>query len=108
MKAATPVLPGYKFEELRIGKDQNVYFTLPAVAIGDKHQTVLVRYEFDEEDRKRIAQGQSLYLWVITFGEGFQPVRLEIKTAEELVERTAEQVETEGTALPTLDLSQVM
>lgn len=44
------------------GRDQPEYSPLPALVFPD--HTILVEYELDDEDRARLARGESLHLWI--------------------------------------------
>jgi hypothetical protein len=90
MQPVTPVLPGFDFAELAIAKDQEEYMTLPAVVV-DNGSALLTRWEPTEDDRRRIAEGQSVYVFIGVSPQeeriSIRPILLEVATAQELVER---------------------
>lgn len=92
MKPVSPVLPGYELPEIVYAKDQPEYNPLPAVVIEGQGRPILTRWEFTEEERQRVANGESLYLWVYTFGQPLQPISPEIKTAKEIMGRPEDDV----------------
>ena len=92
MKPVSPVLPGYQMTEIVYAKDQPEYNPLPAVVIETQGRPILTRWEFTDEERARIAAGESLYLWVYTFGQPLQPIAPEIKTAQEIMNRPEDDV----------------
>jgi hypothetical protein len=85
MKAVSPVLPGYEVPEIVFAKDQPEYSPLPAVVFDQPQRPILTRWEFTDEERQRIANGESLYLWVYTFGQPLQPLAPQIATAKEIM-----------------------
>ena len=92
MKPVSPVLPGYEVAEIVYAKDQPEYNSLPAVVIESAGRPILTRWEFTDEERQRIANGESLYLWVYTFGQALQPISPEITTAKEIMNRPEDDV----------------
>lgn len=54
-------------------------------ASDDPQKAIVTRWEFDDDDRRRIAEGQDLYLSILTFGQQVQPVFLQVATAEEIL-----------------------
>jgi len=87
MKPASPVLPGYNAQEVVFAENQPEYMRLPAVRVESAEQQILTRWELSDEDRKKIADGADIYLWVSTFGMPLQPVAVEVATAKEIMER---------------------
>ncbi len=87
MKPASPVLPGYNVAETVFAENQPEYMRLPAVKLVAPDHQVLTRWELSDEDRKKIAEGADVYLWVSTFGQPLQPVAVEVATAKEIMER---------------------
>ena len=90
MQPASPVLPGHNCEETVYAKDQPEYTPLPAVHLhDDPERTIITRWHLSDEERKRIAEGQDVYLWVLTFGRALQPVKLGVMTADEIMGKPA-------------------
>lgn len=92
MKPVSPVLPGYEVKETVYAKDQPEYNPLPCVVMDGPARQILTRWEFTDEERQRIANGKSLYLWVWTFGQPLQPIAPEIKTAKEIMGRSEDDI----------------
>jgi hypothetical protein len=86
MRPVSPVLPGYDVAEVVFAKDQPEYMQLPAVRVESPEAPVLTRWELSDEDRKKIAAGADIYLWVTTFGRALQPVALQVATASEIMD----------------------
>ena len=57
-------------------KDQPEYTPLPALLFPDGK--VLTEWTFTEDERRAIARGENLRLWIWTFGRPLQPVALEV------------------------------
>lgn len=83
MKATTPVVPGYSTEEVQF-RDQAGNVVLPAVLTEDG-QNCLSRWELSDEDRKRIADGQDVYVWTKVSPVGIMAFTLEVSTAAEVI-----------------------
>lgn len=83
MKPVSPVIPGETLPELLIAKDQqHLYIPLPALVLsrGEQGPEVVSRWELTDDDRKRIAEGASVYVHVMTFGRSMLPIVLTTKT----------------------------
>ncbi len=61
-------------------KDQPQYQPLPALIFTDGK--VLTEWQPTEDERARIAAGENIRLWVWTFNQPLQPVRLEVTSQE--------------------------
>lgn len=116
MTPATPVLPGHNVVEGCYAKNQPEYQNLPYVmlalarlqfspsdtaveaakkvedAANDPTGTIVTRWHLSDDDRRRVAEGQDVFLSVMTFRSPLQPVYLEIRTADEIVSGAAEPV----------------
>jgi hypothetical protein len=57
-------------------KDQPEYIPLPALIYPDGK--ILTEWSLSEEERARILRGETIRLWVWTFGQPLQPVALEV------------------------------
>lgn len=86
MTPETPVIPGYENYEVRLGVGQPEYVPLPALPIlegdSDERGLVLTRWQPDDEDRQRILEGGSIYVWVYTFKQPLQPIAVSTVTPE--------------------------
>ena len=90
MKPISPVIPEYQQHEVVFAKDQPEYMPLPALVLAGEERPVVSRWQFDEPERQRIADGADLLLTQNIFSghvcphcEGkfdslFNPVRLEV------------------------------
>lgn len=87
MEPTSPVLPGQNSEqhEIRIAEKQAEYTTLTALPIDNGTQ-LLFRFQLDDDDRERVANGQDLYLFMATFGKPMPPILLEFATVEEIMQ----------------------
>lgn len=72
----------FEKSNLKIGEDQEQYNTLYVHSSGDEHGTVTAKWEFSDEDKEKIANGEGLYLQVMTFGGPFLPVLLQVGEPE--------------------------
>jgi hypothetical protein len=91
VKAIQPVLPGSNMPEILLGERQDQYITLPAIRVTDDAESaVLTRWELSDDDKKVLANGGDVYLWVWTFGNPFQPVMLEVATPEMILSRAGD------------------
>lgn len=87
MKTVSPVLPGMGFEsqEIRIAENQPEYNTVQALIVDNGNQ-LLFRFQFSDEERQRIAEGQDLYMFMATFGRPMHPLILTVSTPKEIME----------------------
>jgi len=73
MKPALVVLPGLEEEQVTIGGNGG---TIPYACLRLDDGSLLSRWELDAEDRKRIAEGGDVYLYIWTGGKPQQPVMI--------------------------------
>lgn len=78
MTPASPVVPGAKFplEETVYAKNQPPYIPLPVHRLEDG--TVLSRWHMTFTERMRAFFTGDVYLWVSTFNQPLQPIKLQI------------------------------
>lgn len=83
MTPVSPVISGAEHLERRLGENQPEYDTLPALPVqfqfiftNGPTDGLVTRWQFTDEERRRIADGADLFLTVLTFGQRFQPVML--------------------------------
>lgn len=77
----SPVVDGFQHLEVRVAENQPQYNVLPSLPIDDDMGTLLTRWELTEEEIAYIVKHRCLYIWLATFGEPIQPLRV---TAEDL------------------------
>ena len=69
------------FEEqnIEIGKGQEDLYTILPAKMNDLDVAVPVTFcmELDEEELKKVNQSKNIWITVLTFGQGFQPIRVE-------------------------------
>ncbi len=83
MKAAdVSMLAGDGSKYVVFAKDQPQYTPLPAICFDDGK--VLTEWVLSEDERARLIAGERIRLWTWTFGQPFQPVRLEV-TSEDVL-----------------------
>lgn len=77
MQPATEVVvPGFPLYEKTYAKDQPG--VLPLAVIKSPEGIVVSRWEFTQEERKRIAAGADLLLFVSTFNHPLQPYQMAV------------------------------
>lgn len=65
--------------EVSVARDQAEYLELTAALYAvNGADTLLTRWTFTEEERKRIAAGEDIYLSLMTFGHPMQPVWVQV------------------------------
>jgi hypothetical protein len=65
--------------EVHVARDQEEYLEICAALYEvDGIPALLTRWTFTEEERRRIAEGEDLYLGVLTFGQPMQPVMIQV------------------------------
>ncbi len=84
-----PVIKGLEAFEIVYAKDQPEYRPLRALQSMKSSGGVLSRWTLTEEQREAIANGEDIYLEILTFQGPLQPVLLFVgaPTAEEFAER---------------------
>ena len=87
MKAIKDVAPGINAKVVVFGADQPEYTPLPAIVCDDG--VVVTRWEASWAERLKILIGGSLWLSVLTAGNGLQPVKISAecpaKESEEVI-----------------------
>lgn len=74
-----PISPDTGAPELMIATDQHEYMELAAARYIDTElQTpiLLTRWTFTDEERLAIAEGEDLFIGVLTFGHPMQPLQV--------------------------------
>jgi hypothetical protein len=66
--------------EITIAEDQLEYKPLVGALYENQqgHTIILTRWRFTAEDRRRIAEGEDLYLGIMTFGAPLQPIDISV------------------------------
>ena len=82
MKPVSPVLKGFEEYEIVLAKDQPQYMPLPVVISEGEEVRMISRWEFSELEKEQIAEGGSLILEQLTFGNRYQPTALSILSKE--------------------------
>lgn len=79
-----PIKPDLKLgQDSIIAKNQPQYISLPSeIARGPKGMTVLTRWQPTPEERVKIAEGEDVYLAILTFGNPLQPLLMTVGQAE--------------------------
>lgn len=78
MKAVVPECGHEGAEFFEIGLGQEEYSVLPAYRSPDG--LVMTEWEPTEEERKLLASGGRVRLWIHTFGTALQPVSMEVES----------------------------
>lgn len=79
MRPVSPVMPGFSEPyEFVLAANQPEYEPLPCVLLEGDDKGMISRWEFSDSEREVIAEGGSLLLNQLTFGQLFQPVSLRI------------------------------
>ena len=77
MQPTTPVISAeFQPHEIVYAKDQPEYNPLPVHR--NRRGVVLSRWKLTDEEREAIANGADVWLYVYTFNQPLQPLRLEI------------------------------
>lgn len=71
MKSTSPVFDGTSIAEVVYAKDQPEYEPLPAVR-SDK--TLITRWKLTPDERKRLIDGEDLFIHIMHFGNPLQPL----------------------------------
>jgi hypothetical protein len=71
-----PVFRGFENREVVYAKDQPEYNPLRTLRSSDRQKRVLSRWQLDAEQRTRIANGEDIFLELMSFGEPLQPTRM--------------------------------
>lgn len=72
------VVEGLEQFEIEIAKDDPDYNCLRALVSHTDEARVLSRWTLTPEQRAAVAEGADIYLELITFGMGLQPVRMAV------------------------------
>lgn len=77
MTPVQPIVPGEDLPVLVYAKDQPEYQPLPVWRHRDG--TVLSRWKLTWRERLRVLFTGDVYLWVMTFNQPLQPVKLQVE-----------------------------
>ncbi len=81
MQAISPVLAEeFQSREVIFAKDQPQYLPLPVHKTPDG--VILSRWHLSDEERKAVIAGADIWLYVWTFNQPLQPIRMEVAEAE--------------------------
>src|SRR5688572_16118756 len=76
MKPFSPVIPGEKFEEIIIARDQPEYMPLPVIPFQDG--VILSRWLMDATEKRVVAVTGVLYICLLTFGREMPVVKFQV------------------------------
>jgi hypothetical protein len=76
--ADKPTIEGLEEREFVFGAKQPQYNPLRGLKSQDEQGKVLTRWELTEEQRKAVADGADIYLELMTFNQGLQPIRIAV------------------------------
>ena len=83
MKPVSPVMPGFSEPyEFLLAENQKQYLPIPTVVTDEEEKRFWSRWEFTEDERRKITEGGSLILQQLTFGHPFQPVAFIVVSKE--------------------------
>ena len=80
MHPTTPIIPGASLPETVYAKDQPPYRPLPVFKQEDG--TVLMRWRMNWRERFTAFYRGDVYVWLKTFNQPLQPIKLEINQPE--------------------------
>jgi type II secretory pathway component PulM len=80
-RPVSPVIPGLERDEVICAKDQPEYGQLPSLQYADG--TVLTRWRLTWRERLLVLLRGDVYLSVLTFNRGLQPVLIEIERPQQ-------------------------
>lgn len=76
------VAPRTGVPEVTVAEEQEEYAPITVGVYGDNRElgprTLLTRWRLSDEDRRRIAEGEDLYVAVVTYGQPMQPLHVQI------------------------------
>lgn len=79
------VAPRTGAPEVTVAEEQEEYKAITMAVYGDNAQAgprqLLSRWRFTEEERRRIAAGEDLYIALMTFGQPMQPLSVQVGPA---------------------------
>lgn len=75
-----PVSPNTGAPEITVAENQHEYLTITAAVYewSDGRKGLLTRWHLTDEDKTRIANGEDVYLMMLTFGKPMQPVKIQV------------------------------
>ena len=82
MQPVSPVMPGSESIEVVLGKGQPEYIPLPAVYLDTKARPMITRWRLSDEERVQVENGADIVLTQLTFGNPFQPIRIQVTEQE--------------------------
>jgi hypothetical protein len=74
MQPVSPVIPGHDLPEIKIAEHQPEFQTLPAI---HRDGVTITRWQLDDEERKRVAEGGDIYLLIERGNHPLQPVMMQ-------------------------------
>lgn len=81
MQAISPVIaPEFASAEVTYAKEQEQYRPLPVHKTSDG--VILSRWHLSDEERRAVINGADIWLYVWTFNQPLQPIRMEVAEAE--------------------------
>lgn len=81
MKPVDPQVEGCP--TIVFAKDQPEYLNLPAAMVDPQQGQLYTKWEPTDEERRALAAGAAVELWVWTFGRALQPVALAVEGVRE-------------------------
>lgn len=74
------VAPRLGLPEVMMAEEQEEYMTLcvSPIQYEDGSSGVITRWRLDDEDRRRIAAGEDIFLTLLTFGHPMPPVAIQV------------------------------
>jgi hypothetical protein len=78
------VSPNVGLPEVTVAEDQHDYLALTAAVVEwrDGSRGILTRWRLTDDERRRIAGGEDLYVTLLTFGQPMQPLGIDVGTPE--------------------------
>ena len=76
MEPTSPIVNGMENEEIVYAKDQPQYVPLPVLKSRkeDRDGRILMRWQFNEQERVAIANGADLVVSILTYQQPLQPL----------------------------------
>jgi hypothetical protein len=70
------ISPNVGLPEITVAEDQHEYLTLTAALVewDDGSRGILTRWRLTHNEKERVANGEDLYITVLTFGQPLQPI----------------------------------
>lgn len=71
-----PVFEGLEYKEIVYAKHQPQYLPLRTLRSDSPERRVISRWTLTDEQRKAVANGDDLFLMLLTFGSPLQPIQI--------------------------------